>query len=180
IRDSDSLTDLEVSSEDGYEPYVPREVSLGVDFKDSYKPYTEPDINSDIQADINECIAYADAIRARGMDDRDVVETVAEEEVGEDDLDHVTVDGVVKVTYMTLEGLVQRFHDHVVEIPVHRIQVIKSEQRLQGYKITGVNLEVTTMTERISALEWDNMRLRGMLDVESQRVDQLQHGLSRT
>ncbi|GKF47969.1 hypothetical protein Tco_0141220, partial [Tanacetum coccineum] len=42
-----------VSSEDGYVPYVPREVSLGVYVEDSYEPYTEPDVDSDIQADIN-------------------------------------------------------------------------------------------------------------------------------
>nr|GEW29868.1 hypothetical protein [Tanacetum cinerariifolium] len=100
IRDSDSMTDLEINLEDGYELYVPREVGLGVDFEDIYEPYTEPDVDSDIQEDIDECIAYADAIIARGMDDRDVVETAAEEE--------------------------------------------------------------------------DNTRLRGMLDVESQRVDRLQ------
>ncbi|GKC23247.1 hypothetical protein Tco_1025397, partial [Tanacetum coccineum] len=74
IRDSDSVTDLKISSEDGYEPYVPREVGLGVDFEDSYEPYIEHDINSDIQAYIDKCITYADAIRARGMDDRDVVD----------------------------------------------------------------------------------------------------------
>ncbi|GJY22742.1 hypothetical protein Tco_0396400 [Tanacetum coccineum] len=146
IRDSDSVTDLEVSSEDGYEPYIPRE-----------------------------CITYTDAIRVRGMDDRDVVETATEEEVEsrqrdmvevevdlrvgpiikdgvrepvkKDVLDHVITDGAVEVTNEKLGGLVQRFHDHVVEIPVHQIQVIESEQRLQGYRITGVDLEVTTMTE---------------------------------
>ncbi|GKE08046.1 hypothetical protein Tco_1411597 [Tanacetum coccineum] len=167
------VTDLEVSSEDGYEPYVPIEAGLGVDVEDSYKPYTEPDIDSDIQADIDECITYVDAIRARGMDDRDVVETAAKEEVEfrerdtveveidprvgpvieddvresvrEDVLDHVITDGAVEVTYETLGGL--------------------------GHRIAGVDLEVTTMTEMISTLERDNTRLRGMLDVESQRVD---------
>ncbi|GJV32679.1 hypothetical protein Tco_1393079 [Tanacetum coccineum] len=174
IRDSDSVTDLEISLEDSYEPYVPREVGLGVDFEDSYEPYTKPDIDLDIQADIDECITYADAIRARGMDDRDVVKTTAEEEVGsrerdtvevkvnprvgpvieddthesvrEDVLDHVTADEDVEVTYETLGDLVQRFHDHTIEIPVNRIQVIESEQRLQGNRVTGVDLEVTTMT----------------------------------
>ncbi|GJT81060.1 hypothetical protein Tco_1055402 [Tanacetum coccineum] len=57
--------------------------------------------------------------------------------------------------------------------------VIESEQRHQGHMITGVDLEVTTITERISVLERDNTRLRGMLDVESQRVDRLQRGISR-
>ncbi|GKA32077.1 hypothetical protein Tco_0718444, partial [Tanacetum coccineum] len=54
------LTNLEVSLEDGYEPYVPREVGLGVDIEDSYEPYTEPAIDYDILVDIDECIAYAD------------------------------------------------------------------------------------------------------------------------
>ncbi|GKB06178.1 hypothetical protein Tco_0834411 [Tanacetum coccineum] len=207
IRDSDSVMDLEFSSEDGYEPYVPKEVGLGVDIEDSYEPYTEPDIDSDIQADIDECITYADAIRARGIDDRDVVKITDEEEVEsrekdtvevevdrrvgpviEDDvrepvrddvLDHVTADGAVEVINETLLCLVQRFHDHAVEIPVHQIQVIKSEQRLQGHRIIKVNFEVTTMKKRIDTLEQDNTRLKGMLDVESQRFNQLQRGLSR-
>nr|GFA40273.1 hypothetical protein [Tanacetum cinerariifolium] len=164
IRDSDSVTNLKISSEDGYEPYVPREVGLGVDVEDSYEPYTDLDIDSDVQADIDECIAYVDAIRARGVGDRDVVETASAEEVDssargtievevdlrvepvvdydvcesvrEDVLDHVTVDGAVEVTYETLGDL--------------------------GHGIAGVDLEVTTMTKRISALEWDNMRIRGI------------------
>ncbi|GJV34487.1 hypothetical protein Tco_1394887 [Tanacetum coccineum] len=179
----------------GYESYVLRETRLGVDIEDSYEPYTKPDIDFDIQADIDECIAYADAIRARGIDDMDVIETkVAEvvrfkerdtvkvevdlrvgsvikddahESVKEYVLDHVTSDGAVEVTYETLGGLLHRFHDHTVEIPIHRIQVIESVQRFSGPRIAGVNLEVTTITERIDALERDNTRLRGMLDVGS-------------
>ncbi|GJX52784.1 hypothetical protein Tco_0281153 [Tanacetum coccineum] len=140
IRDFDLVTDMEVG--------------LRVDSKDSCEPYIEPDTDSDIQENIDECIAYADAIRARGMDDRDVVEIAAEEEsIREDVLDHVIADRAMEVTYETLGG--------------------------SGHRITGVDLEVTTMTERINALERDNTRLRGMLDVESQRVDQLQRSLSR-
>ncbi|GJT71250.1 hypothetical protein Tco_1030536 [Tanacetum coccineum] len=81
IRDSDSVTDFEVSLEDGFMQYVPREVGLGVDVKYSFEHYTEPDVDSDIQADINACIAFADDLRARGTDGRVVVETTAEEEV---------------------------------------------------------------------------------------------------
>nr|GEY14018.1 putative reverse transcriptase domain-containing protein [Tanacetum cinerariifolium] len=174
IMDSDLVTDLKISSEGGYTPY----------------------------ADIDDSITYVDAIRARGIDYRDVVETAAAKEVEsstrgtievevdpkvrpvvdydvyesvkEDVPDHVTVDEAVEVTYETLGDLVQRFHDHVMEIPVHRIQVIKSVQRFQGHRIAGVGLEVTTIIERISTLDRDNTRLRGMLDVECQRVDQLQ------
>ncbi|GJT45648.1 putative reverse transcriptase domain-containing protein [Tanacetum coccineum] len=201
IRDSDSVTDLEVSSEEGYVPYVAREVGLGVDVEDSYEPYTEPDVDYVIQADIDACIAFADDIRARGTDVRVIVETVADEEVEssargtievevgprvgpvidddvresvrEDVPNHVTADGAVDVTYETLGDLVQRFHDHTIEIPAHPIQLIESVQRFQGHRIAIVDLEVTAMTERIGTLERDNVRLRGMLDVERQRVDRL-------
>ncbi|GJZ58579.1 putative reverse transcriptase domain-containing protein [Tanacetum coccineum] len=127
IRDSDSVMDFEISSEDGYVPYVHRE------------------------ADIDECFTYDDAIRARETDDRVMVKIVAEEEVEssargtvkvevdprvgpvinedvresvrEDVPDHVTADRAVEVTYETLGDLVQRFHDHTMEIPAHRIQI---------------------------------------------------------
>ncbi|GJU89218.1 hypothetical protein Tco_1301641 [Tanacetum coccineum] len=49
--------------------------------------------------------------------------------VDEDVHNHVTADGAVEVTYETLGDLVQRFHDHTEEIPVHRIQVIETAQR---------------------------------------------------
>ncbi|GKD48378.1 hypothetical protein Tco_1277354 [Tanacetum coccineum] len=151
IRDSDLVTDLEVSSEDGYELYVPSEVGLGVDVKDSYEPYTEPKVDSEFQTYINEYIPYADAIRARWVDNRDVVETLAAEEVESsargtirvevdprvrlvvdydvresvrvDVPDHVTANGNVEVTYETLGDLVQRFHDHVIEIQVTRFRL---------------------------------------------------------
>ncbi|GKE37455.1 hypothetical protein Tco_1460860, partial [Tanacetum coccineum] len=171
IRDSDSVTDLEVSSEEGYVPYVAREVGLGVDVEDSYEPYTKPDVDYVIQADIDACIAFADDIRARGTDVRVIVETVADEEVEssargtievevgprvgpvidddvresvrEDVPNHVTADGAVDVTYETLGDLVQRFHDHTMEIPAHPIQLIESVQRFQGHRIAIVDLEVT-------------------------------------
>ncbi|GJY78302.1 reverse transcriptase domain-containing protein, partial [Tanacetum coccineum] len=80
IRDSDSVTDFKVSLEEGFVPYVPREIGLGVDVKDSYEPYTEPDIDPDVQADIDACIAFTDDIAARGTDVRVQDRAVAEEE----------------------------------------------------------------------------------------------------
>nr|GEZ30027.1 hypothetical protein [Tanacetum cinerariifolium] len=164
IKDFDSVTDLEISSEDGYEPYVPREVGLGMDFEDSYEPYTEPDIDSEIQEDIDECIAERERRLRVEVDPKvgPVIKDDACNSVREDFLNHLTVNGVVEVTYKTLGGLVQRFHDHVVEILVHWIQVIESEQRLQGHMITGGDLEVTTMIEGINTLERDNTSLRGI------------------
>ncbi|GJW82820.1 hypothetical protein Tco_0155965 [Tanacetum coccineum] len=123
----------------------------------SDEPYSEPDIDLEIQAEIDECIAYADALRAGGIDARVVVETVTREEVEtsakgtikvSDDIvtHHVVSDdipepaqeeGAIEVTYETLGDLVQRIHDYTVEIPS------------------------AVLSERISELERDNMRLRG-------------------
>ncbi|GKF40880.1 hypothetical protein Tco_0124222, partial [Tanacetum coccineum] len=80
IKDSNSVTDFEVSLEEVYVSYVPRVIGLGVDVKDSYEPYTEPDIDPDVQADINACIAFADDIAARGTDVRVEIETAVEKE----------------------------------------------------------------------------------------------------
>ncbi|GJX80282.1 hypothetical protein Tco_0328431 [Tanacetum coccineum] len=196
IRDSYLVTD-----------FKDRDTGFGVDVEDSDEPYTKPDIDPAIQADIVECFAYADAIRARGTNVRVVVETAAEKEVEssargivdvevdlrvrpvvDDDVresvrddvpDHVITDRAVEVTYETLGDLVQRFYGHTIDIPAHRIQFIEGVRRFQGHRIIGVDLEVTTMTERIGMLEQDNVRLRGMLDVERQRVDRLRRSMSR-
>nr|GEW21230.1 hypothetical protein [Tanacetum cinerariifolium] len=104
------------------------------------------DINPEIQAETDECIAYADALRDRGIDSRVVVEAVDLEE-------SETEERAVECTYETLGSLVQRFHDHTVAIPVHRVHVIKGVQREQGRMIVGVESEITVLTERIAELE---------------------------
>ncbi|GKD57188.1 hypothetical protein Tco_1290575, partial [Tanacetum coccineum] len=73
VRDSGYLADVEVD---------PRETSLRDDVivKGSDKPHLEQDIDPEIQAEIDECISYADALRYRGIDARVVVEAVDREE----------------------------------------------------------------------------------------------------
>nr|GFB89525.1 hypothetical protein [Tanacetum cinerariifolium] len=103
---------------------------------------SEPDNDPEVQAKINECIAYVDALRAGEIDDRVVVETFAREEVKtsargtvevrDDRVTHHVVsddipepiqeEGAIKVTYETLGDMVQRLHDHTMKIPVHRVQ----------------------------------------------------------
>ncbi|GKF58770.1 hypothetical protein Tco_0172307, partial [Tanacetum coccineum] len=83
-------------------------------------------------------------------------------------------EGAMKGTYETLGALVQRFHDHTVEILVYRVQVIKGIQRDQRHRIVATGQQSDVLSERISELERDNMILRGTLDVASQRVTQLQ------
>nr|GEW11330.1 putative reverse transcriptase domain-containing protein [Tanacetum cinerariifolium] len=59
------------------ESSVRRETSLRDDVvvRGSDEPYLEQDIDPEIQAEIDECIAYADALRARGIDVRTMTNT---------------------------------------------------------------------------------------------------------
>ncbi|GJX47778.1 putative reverse transcriptase domain-containing protein [Tanacetum coccineum] len=164
----------------------------------SDEPHLEQDSDPEVQAEINECFAYADALRDRGIDARVVVEAIDRDEtetgvrgpvevrvervtrpVMPEDIPEPAQEGSVEVTYETLGDLVQRFHDHTQAIPVHRIQTIEGVQREQGHRIVGVESAVMALTERIAELERDNRRLRGTMSVESQRVDRLQRGMSR-
>nr|GEX32732.1 hypothetical protein [Tanacetum cinerariifolium] len=153
---------------------------------------------ADVEVEIDECFAYADALRDRGIDARVVVEAVDRGEIETgvrgpvevrverithhtmpEDIPEPTQEGAVEVTYETLRDLVQAFHDHIQAIPVHRVQVIEGVQREQGHRIVGVESAVAALTERVVELERDNRRLRGTASVKSQRVDRLQRGMSR-
>ncbi|GKE78419.1 hypothetical protein Tco_1544539, partial [Tanacetum coccineum] len=116
IKSPESVTNLEVSSIESSEPARSRgtDVKMDIDVERS----DGLDIDPKIQAEIDECVAYADALKARGIDARVVVEAVDPEEPAQE--------GAVEVTYETLGDLVQRFHDHTVEIPVHHVQAIES------------------------------------------------------
>ncbi|GKD98974.1 hypothetical protein Tco_1382871, partial [Tanacetum coccineum] len=206
VRSSEFATDLEGCSEDSFELYVPREAGFGVDVEgESSEPYRYRgtdlemddnvvrsdgiDIDPKIQAEIDECIAYADALRDRRIDARVVVEVVDREEaetgargpveVRVDRVTHPVIavnipepaqERAVKVTYETFGDLVQRFHDHTEEILLHRVQAIENVQRDQGHKIVETGQQSADMLYRIRKLERDYTRLRDMMDVESQRV----------
>ncbi|GJW74264.1 hypothetical protein Tco_0133634 [Tanacetum coccineum] len=73
VKDSGYLADVEVDH---------REISLRDDVivRVSDKPHLEQDIDPKIQAKIDECIAYADALRDRVIDARVVVEAVDRDE----------------------------------------------------------------------------------------------------
>ncbi|GJT12910.1 hypothetical protein Tco_0859952 [Tanacetum coccineum] len=152
----------------------------------------------EIQAEIDECFAYAHALRDRGIDARVIVEAIDRDETEMDvrgpvevrvekvthpvmpeDIPEPAQEGAVEATYETLGDLVQRFHDHTQAILVHHIQAIEGVQREQGHRMVRVESAVIALTKRIAKLERDNRRLRETISVESQRVDRLQRGMSR-
>ncbi|GKA76007.1 reverse transcriptase domain-containing protein [Tanacetum coccineum] len=189
IRSLETATDLDDCSEDSFEPHVPREVGLGVNFKDeSSEPSRSRggdlemdvdvvrsdgiEIDPEIQAEIDEFFAYADDLRDRGIDARVVVEAAdrEESETGTKGLVEVRV---ARVTHpVMLDDTPELAQEGAVE-------VIKGAQREQGRRIVGAESTVTILTKRVDELERDNMRLRGTVSVESQRVDRLQRGMTR-
>ncbi|GKE37853.1 hypothetical protein Tco_1461258 [Tanacetum coccineum] len=106
IRSPETATDLEGCSEDSFEPYVPKEVGLGVDVEDetseqSRSRGTDIEVDDDversdkmdidpIEAIIMACFDFADIIRDSGVDVR--VEAVS---VARDDVETGTRDPIV-------------------------------------------------------------------------------------
>ncbi|GJY78125.1 hypothetical protein Tco_0483926 [Tanacetum coccineum] len=191
FKDSGYLENVEVD---------PRKTSLRDDaiVRVSDKPHLEQDIDPEIQAEIDECIAYANALRDRGIDARVVVEAVDRDEtetgvrgpvevrvervthpVMPEDIPEPAQEGAVEATYETLGDLVQRFHDHTKLIPIYRRLALMGVQRSRDTGLLRVESAVIALTERIAELERDNKRLRGTASVKSQRVDRLQRGMSR-
>nr|GEU51117.1 hypothetical protein [Tanacetum cinerariifolium] len=105
----------------------------------------------------------------------DIVELVRE-----DLPELVSADASLEVMQRGLDVVMQDLYDHMVEILVHRVRVIESVQGDQGHRIVATSQQSAAMLERISMLEWENIRLRGMLDVERQRVDRLRRSMSLT
>nr|GEV12423.1 copia protein [Tanacetum cinerariifolium] len=107
------------------------------------------DESSKSSAEIDECIAYVDALRAEGIDAKVVVETVAREEAE-----------------TSLRGLVEVRVDRVMHPAVSDdIPGPTQEGVIERHKIIATGQQSTVMSERINELERDNTRLRGTLDV---------------
>ncbi|GJS21675.1 hypothetical protein Tco_0450307 [Tanacetum coccineum] len=165
VRDSGYLADVDVD---------PRETSLRDDVivRGSDEPHLEQDIDPEIQVEIDECFAYADALRDRGIDARVVVEAVDREESETGTRGPVEV-RVERVTHPVMpEDIPEPAQEGAVEVRYERLGDLVQ-------RIVGVESAVTAMTKRIAELERDNRRLIGTASVESQRVDRLQRRMSR-
>ncbi|GKC20877.1 hypothetical protein Tco_1023027, partial [Tanacetum coccineum] len=120
---------------------------------------------TDLEAEIDECIAYADALRDRWIDARVVVETIDREEI------ETSMRGPVKVRVNRVTHPVVA--DDIPD-PTQEGAVIENVQRDQGHRIVATGQQSADMLERIRELKRDNRRLRYIVDVESQRVNRFQ------
>nr|GEV31028.1 hypothetical protein [Tanacetum cinerariifolium] len=164
IRDFDFVTDFEVSSEEGFVLYVPREVSLGVDVEDSYEPYTEPDINHDVgTATEEEAESSARGTIGIGVDrvTHPVVADDTTEPVREDHPDLVRADGSLEVMQKILDvvitmptatrsGMTQDVIDELISNPV--------AEALEAYNVAK---NPRTKTEMEDEQQDDNVEANG-------------------
>ncbi|GJV94252.1 hypothetical protein Tco_1545829, partial [Tanacetum coccineum] len=183
IMSPESATDLKGCLEDSFEPYVPREVGLGVDIEDESSEQSRfrgTDIEADddversdrmdinpVEAVIEACFDFAGIIRASGVDVRVEAVTVARDDVEMGMRDPIIVSD---------DGDTPPVVPEVIPDPAQEGAAGSTEK---GHRIVGVKSAVTALTERIAELERDNRRLRGTAIVESQRFDRLQRGMSR-
>ncbi|GJU44241.1 hypothetical protein Tco_1201507, partial [Tanacetum coccineum] len=161
IRSFDYATDLEDCSDERIKSFVPRKTSLrdDVDVRGSDEPYSELDIDPEIQAKIDECIAYAHATRAEGIDARVAIKTVAREEVEMSARSTVKVK-VYKVTHHVVSDDIPKpaQEEGAIEITYEMLGDLID----QGHRIVVTGQLSAVQSERISKLKRDNTRLRGM------------------
>ncbi|GKE87133.1 hypothetical protein Tco_1564608, partial [Tanacetum coccineum] len=119
----------------------------------SDETHLEQDIDPEIQEEIDECIAYADASRDRVIDARVVVEAI------DRDKTEMGVRGLVEVR---VERVTHPAMPEDIPKPAQEgaVEAIKGVQREQGHRIVGVESAVIALTERVTELERDNRRLR--------------------
>ncbi|GJR42844.1 hypothetical protein Tco_1310947 [Tanacetum coccineum] len=181
FRSPELATDLEDSSAKSSEPSRSKGTDLEMDV--DVERSDGIDIDPEIQAEIDECIAYADALRDRGIDVRVLVEAIDREEIEmgvrgpvevrvnrvthlvvADDIPKPAQEGAVEVTYETLGDLVQRFRDHTKEIPVRRVQLERDNRILKDMMdVASQRVARSVLTKRVTELERDNRRLRGTI-----------------
>ncbi|GKD08460.1 hypothetical protein Tco_1188145, partial [Tanacetum coccineum] len=148
----------------------PRETSLRDDVivRGSDEPHLEQDIDPEIQAEIDECFTYADALKDRGIDARVVVEAV-------DRVESETGEGAVEVTYETLGDLVQRIvgvESAVTALTERIAELERDNRRLRG--------TASVKSQRVDRLQRGMSRMQRELRQIQRKMPNTRSGTSMT
>nr|GEX66131.1 hypothetical protein [Tanacetum cinerariifolium] len=100
-----------------------------------------------------------------------VVKSESEHEEAEAD-DEADVENVIEQLEQLEEG-VQGMYDHILEIPLQRIVDIETGQTDLQDRSLIIDGKRSSLLERVAALEGSNTSVRGALDVERSRADNL-------
>ncbi|GJU07728.1 hypothetical protein Tco_1124158 [Tanacetum coccineum] len=153
---------------------------------------------TDFEADIDACIAAADATEAGETNVKVEVGIKTKAEVGEEANAEIQPEGTIKIgvdvaieidisddSLMSdaierlgqLEEGMQGMYDHLQEIPLQRIDDIESRQREQEGRNLIADDEMSSLLERVVALKGSNTGLQDALGIERARADSLQQCL---
>nr|GEZ22069.1 hypothetical protein [Tanacetum cinerariifolium] len=125
------------------------------------------EIDAGISMEVNVGIDVEDEVESN---DRGTMEVGVDMDAGIDISDGMLMLDIVERLEQVKEGL-QDIYDHVIEIPLQRIENIETTQRQleAGQLITSG--ERAGLSDRTRSLEWENLKVRALLSIERDRVD---------
>ncbi|GJX49964.1 hypothetical protein Tco_0276809 [Tanacetum coccineum] len=147
FRDSISLEDIDRDVEARIDAGIGMEVDVGVDVEDKIEDEFESSERGTIEVGV------------------DVV-------VGIDIPDAMLMSDAIEHLEQVEEGL-QDIYDHVIEIPLQRIEDIEMGQRKLESRSLIAGGERASLLEQVSSLERGNARLQGTMMMERARADRL-------
>nr|GEV44222.1 hypothetical protein [Tanacetum cinerariifolium] len=157
--DADVLEDIKADTT-GVEVVVDRDVEAG--------------INVDIGMEIDVGIDVEDEVESS---DRCTMEVRVDMDVGIDILDGMLMLDAIERLEQVEEGL-QNIHDHVIDIPLQRIEDIETDQRQLEAGQLIASRERAGLSDRTRSLERENLQVRALLCIERYRVDSLRHHMA--
>ncbi|GKF84461.1 reverse transcriptase domain-containing protein, partial [Tanacetum coccineum] len=132
-------------------------------------------VDRDVEAGVDTCIGIKVDVGVDVEDevessDRGTMEVGVDVVVRIDILDGMLVPDAVKRLEQVEEGL-QDIYEHVIEIPLQRIEDINTGQRELETRSLIDGGERASLLEQVASLERSNARLRGTMMMESARAD---------
>nr|GEU87393.1 reverse transcriptase domain-containing protein [Tanacetum cinerariifolium] len=134
----------------------------------------EAGINADIGMKIDVGIDVEDEVESS---DRCTIKVRVDMDVGIDILDGMLIPDAMERLEQVEEGL-QNIHDHVIDIPLQRIEDIETAQRQLEAGQLIASRERAGLSNRTRSLEQENLKVRALLCIERYRVDSLRHHMA--
>ncbi|GJR44158.1 putative reverse transcriptase domain-containing protein [Tanacetum coccineum] len=157
--DTDVLEDIEADAT-AVEVVVDRDVEAGVDAGIDM----EVDVGVDVEDEVEDEVESSD---------RGTMEVGVDVVAGIDIPDAMLMPDAVEHLEQVEEGL-QDIYDHVIEIPLQRIEDIETGQRELESRSLIAGRERASLLEQVASLERSNARLRGTMMMERARADRFQ------
>nr|GFA17555.1 hypothetical protein [Tanacetum cinerariifolium] len=138
-------------------------------------------VDRDVEAGIDACIGMEVDVGIDVEDevedevessDRGTIEVGVDMNVGINIPDGMLMPDAVKHLEQVEEGL-QDIYDHVIEIPLQRIEDIKTAQRQLEAGQMIASGERAGLSNRTKSLEWENLKVRDLLSIQRDWVDSL-------